>query len=397
MQEFKEKRRILYAAPTAEQLEKYWTEVTRALAKPIDDGILYKNETLHLIDVRGTNYRIKAKTAWNADTLRGDYADLLILDEWQLMNEDAWEFVGMPMLLDNDGNAIFLFTPPSLHSRSVSKAKDIQHASKMYEKYKDDKTGRWATFHWTSYDNPHLSKKALVDITKDMTSIAHDIEIMAQDIDQAQGALWKKDDIEKNRVIKAPELSRIVVGVDPSTTSGGDEAGIITAGLRGEDGYILSDDSIQGSPLVWATAAVTAFHKFKADRIIAESNNGGEMVELTIKQVDPSVPVKLVTASRGKQTRAEPIAANYEKGRVHHVGKFERLEREQCLWVPGDPSPNRMDAAVWALTDLLLTTTPGFFFVGGGTRKQETKVQEKTESSSQDIRDRFREKFDRGD
>ena len=105
--------------------------------------------------------------------------------------------------------------------------------------------------------------------------------------------------------------------------------------------------------MAWATAAVTAYHRHKADRIVAESNNGGEMVEQVIKTVDPSVPVRLVHASRGKQTRAEPIAAVYEKGHAHHVGVFSALEDELALWTPGDPSPNRLDAAVWAMTELL--------------------------------------------
>jgi len=144
----------------------------------------------------------------------------------------------------------------------------------------------------------------------------------------------------------------------------GNEAGIIVAGKNGDDGYILSDDSVQGSPLTWATAAVTAYYKYKADRIIAESNQGGEMVAQVIGQVDPKVPVTLVHASRGKQTRAEPIAAQYEQGRVHHVGVFKLLEDELCLWLPGDSSPNRLDALVWALTELMLGSFPGLFFAG---------------------------------
>jgi len=132
---------------------------------------------------------------------------------------------------------------------------------------------------------------------------------------------------------------------------------------------------------VWATAAVTAYHKLKADRIIAEANNGGEMVALTIAQVDSTVPVELVHASRGKQTRAEPIAAQYEQGRVHHVGVFEALEDEMCLWIPGDASPNRMDALVWALTELMLSTQPGFFFAGGKAKeKVKPQPQPMTES-----------------
>jgi phage terminase large subunit-like protein len=112
---------------------------------------------------------------------------------------------------------------------------------------------------------------------------------------------------------------------------------------------------VQGSPDTWARAAVTAYYRFMADCIVAEKNNGGEMVESVIRQVDPNVNVKLVWASRGKAPRAEPIAAISEQGRDHHVGVFAQLEDELCMWVPGDASPNRLDAKVWAMTSLLDT------------------------------------------
>jgi len=354
VEKFLEGRRVLYATPTSDQIGRFWTTVTRALYEPIKAGLFYKNETEHIIEKIGTEQRIRAKTAWNADTLRGDYADELILDEWQLMNEDAWEVVGAPMMLDTNGNATFIYTPPSLHSRSVSKANDPQHAAKLYKRAKADTTGRWAAFHFTSHDNPHLNTDALEDITKDMTSLAYRMEIMAEDVNEAPGALWTRDIIEKSRVFSMPDLVRIVVGVDPTASSSGDEAGIITAGMDNKDNYyLLGDDSTQGSPQQWATAAVTAYHKYKADIIVAEKNNGGEMVESVIKQVDPKVRVKLVWASRGKATRAEPISAVAEQGRDHHVGAFPVLEDELCLWVPGDDSPNRLDAKVWAMTELI--------------------------------------------
>lgn len=356
---FLEKRRILYAAPTAEQIARFWFTVCKALEEPIDRGVLYKNESEHIIEMKGTENRIRAKTAWNADTLRGDYADDLIMDEYQMMSEDAWGLVGAPMMLDTNGIATFIYTPPSLRSRSLSKARDPQHAAKMFKKYKElEKTApeRYATFHFSSMDNPHLSREALDEITQDMTSLAFKMEIMAQDIEEVPGALWTREIIDRNRAIKAPaEFDRVVVAVDPSTTATGDEAGIIAAGVRGDEAFILYDESIQGSPLVWARAAVVLFHKVKADRMIAESNQGGEMVSSVIAQVDENVNVRLIHASRGKATRAEPISAKYEKNKVHHVGTFEQLEDELCLWVPGDPSPNRLDAMVWALTDLMFT------------------------------------------
>lgn len=350
-------RRQLYAAPTAEQINRFWVTVTRALHEPIEAGVFRKNESDHTIERVGTEQRIRAKTAWNADTLRGDYADDLILDEWQLMNEEAWEVVGAPMLLDNDGDAIFIYTPPSLRSRSVSKANDPQHAAKLFKKAQElEKRGeRWATFHFSSHDNPHISKAALGEITSDMTALSYRMEIKAEDVDQAPGALWTRELIEQNRVIKSPQYERIVVSIDPSASSTGDEAGVITAGRAVEQGYIISDDSVQGSPKTWATAAVTAYHKHEADCIVAEKNNGGEMISEVIATVDKNIRVKLVHASRGKQTRAEPVAAVYEHGRGHHVGSFPKLEDEMCLWTPGEDSPNRMDAMVWAFTELGLT------------------------------------------
>lgn len=346
-------KRVLYAAPTEDQIGAFWFEVRRALQEPIDAGVFAKNETMHFIELAGTKQRIRAKTAFNADTLRGDYADELILDEYQLMAEDTWATVGAPMLADNDGNATFIYTPPSLRSRSRSKANDPQHAAKLFKRAKEDATGRWQTFHFASRENPYISQIALDELAQDMTSIAYRMEIMAEDVDETPGALWTRDAIDTHRVTKHPDLTRVVVAVDPTASATGDEAGIITAGERDQHYYTLADDSRQGSPHEWATAAVTAYHLHQADVIVAEKNNGGDMVEAVIKQVDPTVNVKLVWASRGKVTRAEPVAAVAEQGRDHHVGYFPALEDELCMWQPGDPSPNRLDAKVWAITELM--------------------------------------------
>jgi hypothetical protein len=187
---FLDNRRVLYAAPVLEQVDTFWREVKRSLAEPLDAGIFYKNETLHTIERLGTECRIKAKTAWNAETMRGDYADLLIFDEWQLMAEDAWEVVGAPMLLDNNGDAIFIYTPPSLRSAGVSKARDPRHAAKMFERAEKDE--RWATFHFASRENPHISEIALQDIVGDMSQMAYRQEILAEDIDESwRGLIYR--------------------------------------------------------------------------------------------------------------------------------------------------------------------------------------------------------------
>ncbi|HKS94952.1 MAG TPA: hypothetical protein VJV74_02340 [Terriglobia bacterium] len=355
VQQFLAGRRVLYAAPVSEQIAKFWTEVKRALAECIEVGAFTKNETEHRIEKPGSTQCIRAKTAWNADTLRGDYADLLILDEWQLMNESAWEEVGAPMLLDNNGDAVFIYTPPSLHSRSVTKARDLRHASKMFEKGLADTTGRWLALHFTSHDNPHISTVALEEITQDMTALAYRQEIEAEDIDEIPGALWTRKLIEQTRVTEHPPLVRIVVGVDPSGSST-TEAGIVAGGVDAKGhGYVLRDATLLApTPQAWAGAAVTVYDLLDADRIVGERNYGGDMVESTIKTVSDRVSYKDVIATRGKLVRAEPIAALYEKGIVHHVGQFPELEDEQVSYVPGNKSPNRMDALVWCMTELML-------------------------------------------
>jgi phage terminase large subunit-like protein len=280
----------------------------------------------------------------------------LILDEFQLMNEDTWALVGAPMLLDNNGNAIFIYTPPSLRSRSVSKANDPQHASKLFKKASSDSSGRWQAFNFTTYDNPYIDKGAIDDLASDMSSVSYRMEILAEDIDEAPGALWKRETIERNRIEKAPQLIRIVVGIDPSGTSKttSDEAGIVVAGIDANGhGYVLEDLTGIFTPSGWAYIAIGAYNKWEADRLIGEVNYGGDMVETIIRGIDKDVSYKSVVASRGKYLRAEPIASFYERGMIHHVGKYDKLEDEMCLWLPGDKSPNRMDALVWCFTELM--------------------------------------------
>lgn len=349
-------QRVLYATPTQEQVDRFWETCKRCLHDPVEANIYYKNETRHLIELPGTEQRIRAKTAWNADMLRGDYADVLILDEFQLMNEDAWEMVGAPMMLDTNGDAIFIYTPPSIRTAGISKARDPRHASKLFERAKKDTTGRWQTFHFSSHDNPYLSKMALDEIATDMTALAYRQEILAEDIDEVPGALWSRTQLDADRGQSDRPYSRIVVGVDPKASAEADsETGIVVAGL-GNDGhaYVLADYSMNGSPEQWAQKVATAYELHDADRVIVEKNQGGDMVLSVLRATGVRLPITMVTATRGKQTRAEPVAALYEQHRVHHVGALPQLEDQLCTWLPGDKSPDRLDALVWAITELML-------------------------------------------
>lgn len=191
-------------------------------------------------------------------------------------------------------------------------------------------------------------------------------ELEGEILGDIPGALWTRGNIDDNRLREVPEdLERVIVAVDPAASSeeGADENGIVVVGLaRDADGYargyVLEDGSLRGTPEEWANKAVNLYRKWQADKVVAEKNNGGEMVESVLKTVDRSLPVKLVHATRGKIVRAEPISALYEQGRVHHVGRFDELEDQMCLFSVDNirnastGSPDRVDALVWGLSEI---------------------------------------------
>jgi len=183
VEKFLKGRLQLYTSPTQEQVQTFWREVTWALTEPINAGIFKKNETERFIELPGTDQRIQAKSAWNADTLRGGHADDLYMDEYQLCNESLWRDVGAPMLLDNDGDAVFIYTPPSLRTSGVSKARDPMHAARMFKSAQEDTTGRWETFHFTSHENPYISEAALGELIGEMSRESYRREIEAEDDD----------------------------------------------------------------------------------------------------------------------------------------------------------------------------------------------------------------------
>lgn len=197
-------------------------------------------------------------------------------------------------------------------------------------------------------------------------------ELAGEVLDDNPGALWQRDRIEELRVAKLPDLERIVVAVDPQAADPNEtsdeetaETGIVVVGRTGgrdPHAFVLEDGSCRDTPNNWGLAVISAYSKWRADRVVAEINNGGAMVQYVILTVardqGQTVPYKAVHASRGKVTRAEPVAALYEQGKVHHVGMFAELEDQLCQWEPGQKSPDRLDALVWGLTELMLTGPP---------------------------------------
>jgi phage terminase large subunit-like protein len=211
----------------------------------------------------------------------------------------------------------------------------------------------------STYDNAaNLAPSFLAEIRRryEGTRLGRQ-ELYAELLTDTPGALWTRAVVERAAARVAPELRRVVVAVDPSVAAdgGGDECGIVVAGIDFEGVlWVLRDGSGHLSPSDWSRRAVALADEHEADAIVAESNQGGALVEQTLRAAGARVRVRLVHAARGKRVRAEPVAALYEQGRVRHLPGLQRLEDELCTWASasGDPSPNRLDALVWACFEL---------------------------------------------
>ena len=281
------------------------------------------------------------------DQLRGPQFDSAWCDElasWEYPRQ-TWDNLAFGLRLGNEPQCVVTTTP-----------KPIELLRELLER-EDARVTRGST-----YDNrAFLADGFLRQIERRYEgSRTGRQEIFAEILDEAEGALWRRDWIEDARTAHAPDLARALVSIDPAVTSGprSAETGIVVAGCdsRGH-AYVLADGSGRMSPDGWARRAISLFHQHRADRIVAEVNNGGDLVRhtLNVASGDSRVPFKQVSASRGKYARAEPVAALYERGRVHHVGTFPQLEDQMCAWEPeSGASPDRTDALVWAITELLI-------------------------------------------
>jgi phage terminase large subunit-like protein len=280
---------------------------------------------------------------FSADTpnrLRGPQFHRAWCDElaaWQY--SDAWDQLQFGLRLGTNPQAVVTTTPrPTQLVRALTK---------------DPRT---LSTRGSTFDNAdNLAPEAIAALREryEGTRLGRQ-ELYAEILDDVDGALWTREMIQ---VAPLPDMQRVVIGVDPS--GGGDEIGIVAAG-RGVDGlfYILEDATCSLSPSGWARRVGEVYDRHRADKIIAERNFGGDMVESTIRTARPNLPVKMVTASRGKAVRAEPIAALYEQGKVRHNRGLDRLEDQMMQFTlsgyVGDGSPDRVDALVWAMTELAL-------------------------------------------
>ena len=285
-------------------------------------------------------------SAEEPDGLRGPQFDLAWCDElakWKHA-ENTWNMLQFALRLGERPRAVITTTP-----RPIPILKRL---------LADDGT---VTSRATTFDNSaNLAKPFLDEVLKRYggTTLGRQ-ELAGELIEDDPDAIFKRDLIEAARVSRAPELRRVIVAVDPPAGFGAknNACGIVCAGL-GVDGrcYVLDDCSVHGlRPAQWAKRIVALYHARQSDRVVAEVNQGGAMVEQVLREVDPALSFRAVHATRGKKARAEPVAALYEQGRVSHVGAFPELEDEMCSAIgEGKKSPDRLDALVWAVSDLML-------------------------------------------
>lgn len=303
-------------------------------------------------------------TLYSADEperLRGPQHDLAWADEvaaWRY--EEAYDQLMFGLRLGTRPRVVFTTTPKptALIKALVKDPTGVVTRGSTY----DNRANLAATFFSkivAKYEGTRLGRQ----------------ELRAEVLEDVEGALWSLAQIEEARMseetFKSAPVGRTVVAIDPNVSKepGADEAGVLAV-MRGagqcpcgksDCAYVLQDASGNIAPIEWARAAVGLYTKYSADRVIAEVNNGGDLVETQLRVVDQNVSYKGVHAAKGKRTRAEPVQALYEQGRVHHVGSFPQLEDQMTQWVPdmGLPSPGRMDALVWGLTELMLDDSAG--------------------------------------
>ena len=293
------------------------------------------------------------------EKILGNEYDTIFLNEASQISYDTYETI-MTRLNPTPGvqaRCLIDYNPPSINHWGYS----IFH-KRLFPDGRPVPDDDFARLLMNPTDNPHLSGD-YIERLKNL-SAAKRKRFLDGDYTLDGGSLWKREWIQYGGL---ESYDRIVVGVDPAGSAGGDEIGIVVAGRNGDKYAVLDDVSVHGTPAQWAAAVERAYVKHKADAVVAEKNYGGDMVEHVIRSRLKSARVKLVSASRGKAVRAEPISALYERGQVKHENVFDQMEDEMCMFEPGQgSSPNRMDALVWAITELMQGgNTPSVVYVPG--------------------------------
>lgn len=343
-------RHIAIIGPTYDQARAVMVEGQSGLLAihPEDERPLYEPSKRLITWKNGSVAQIFS--ADEPESLRGPQFDAAWCDElgkWRLAME-AWDMLAFALRLGEAPRVVITTTPrptPLLKKLLADSSTAVSHTK-------------------TADNRAHLAKSFWADVNARYggTRLGRQ-ELDGELIEDDPDALFRRSLIEEGRVREVPELTRIVIAVDPPASHGkrANACGIVCAGLGGDGrAYVLDDATLQGArPAVWAERVMALYHGRNADRVVAEVNQGGAMVEQILREVDGGLSFRAVHASRGKQARAEPVAALYEQGRVRHAGVFPELEDEMCSAIRGGAkSPDRLDALVWAVTELLLRKGP---------------------------------------
>ncbi len=347
-------RRVALVGETYDQVRDVMIEGESGLlaCAPPDRRPQWKASARKLIWPNGAE--AQAFSAQDPDALRGPQFDAAWADElakWK-KGDQAWDMLQFALRLGEDPRVCVTTTPrvaPVL-SRLLASPSTVQtHAS-------------------TFANRANLAPSFLAEVSARYggTRLGQQ-ELMGEVLHEVDGAMWSIQQLSQLGLSEVPDLDRVIVAVDPAVTAHGtsDACGILVAGAvtQGEvadwRAYVLADCTVQGvGPLAWARAAIAARETYNADRVVAEVNQGGALIETLLRQVDPLVPFRARHASKGKAARAEPVAGLYEQGKVHHVAGLSELEEQMCQMTPqgyqGAGSPDRLDALVWALTELMI-------------------------------------------
>ena len=327
------------AAPTYPMLRDATLRTFLELAR--DGKVLAEFRSSDMLARLVNGSEIMFRSADDPDRLRGPNIGWFWLDEAAMMGVDVWNIM-LGRLREAPGRAWLTTTP--------------RGDNWIYDRWVRKALPGYAMIRSSSRDNPFLPPDFIANLESAYTSRFARQEIEGEFLLDVPGALWKRAELDAHRVQSARVFSRVVVGVDPKASAEADsETGIVVVGL-GQDGrgYVIADYSIDGTPEQWAQRVAYAYETHSADRVIVEVNQGGDMVSSVLRATGVRLPIQTVRAARGKYTRAEPIAALYEQGKVVHVGVHSALEDQLCTWTPGDSSPDRLDALCWAAWALML-------------------------------------------
>lgn len=330
------------AAPTYVMLRDATLRTFMDMVRPT--GLLANWKASEMLATLKNGTEVMFRTADDPEKLRGPNIGWFWLDEAALMTAEAWNIM-LGRLRQAPGRAWVTTTP--------------RGANWIYDRWQRAKLDGYSVTRSSSRDNVYLPADFIGNLETAYTNRFARQEIEGEFLLDTPGALWTTANIDETRkpAVTPDDLSnfvRIVVGVDPKASVEADsKTGIMVVG-RDVDNHLntLEDASIDASPDTWGRRVSQMYHKWSADRVVAEINQGGDMVTSVLRTIDPSLPIRTVRATKGKYVRAEPIAALWEQGKAHMAGTFPMLEEQMCSWVPGDDSPDNLDAYVWAATEL---------------------------------------------